>query len=333
MKFATAAWAAILALTSALVPTTSGAQSAKPLVPVKLQMPWTMLGAFDAFTLAAQRGYYREAGLDVTINEGNGSLVSSQSVATGSADIGVADVSTAVLLISKGAKIKSIGVFQPKSALMIAHHPPLTINSITDLKGVTVLRGANDNASQMFSALLAKNKMTWNDVKSAIIAPGAFEPAFLNDRSAVLLGNFYSTYQSIRLKKPDVRAALYADFGINVMGLGMLASERTLAERPDMVRAFLAATAKGFADAVKDPDAGVKSALAMFPVAVKEASNRAQLEAGLALLTTPETKDNGLFWTSTQQWEQMNALLREHANLSSDLPTQAYFTNDYLPGK
>lgn len=303
------------------------------LTDVTLQLPWVMLGVYDPFVLAAQRGFYKEVGLNVIINEGSGSLTAAQTVANNRADFGYADVSSGLTLASKGAKIKYVAVFMRTSALVITYRPPVKIDKFEDLRGVSVVHGANDAPSQVFSALLAKNKMTWNDVKATIVAPTAFAQSFLSDKNSVLLGNYYSTYQSIKTRDPLAKFVLYSDFGVNLMGSGILVSESMLASKPDVVRRFLAATIKGFEAAVKDPDAAVEAAAAAFPMVVrpKKEINKAELLAGLRLLSAPGTEGKPLGWTGPQHWQQTFELLRDNAGLDPKTPVANYYTNDFLP--
>lgn len=324
-----AGWlAAVLALAGAAAPL-----AAQQLAPATLQLSWTIQGRDAPFILGLQRGYYREAGIDLTINEGSGSLISAQTVATGKADFASADVTTAIQLATKGARIKSVFVYQPKGGLAVAFHPGVKIAKMADFKGLRVVRAANDNASQIFGALLTKHGMTWDDVKPTIVGPGAFESSFLADPKSVLLGNFYSTFQAMKLKNPAMQYILFSDLGITVMSLGVLASDRTLAERPELVRRFLAATVRAFDESVRDPEAAVKAVAERFPLVARPEINRLELRAGLSLLRTPENDGRVTGWTSPKEWEETIEILRGYGGLTTTLPASAFYTNDFLPRK
>lgn len=320
---------AALVLGTACLP----ARAQAPLVPATMQLSWAIQGRDAPFILGVQRGYYRDAGIDLTINQGSGSLISVQTVATGKADFASADVTTAIQLVTKGAKIKSIFVYQSKGGLAVAFHPGVTIRKMSDFKGLRVVRAANDNASQIFSALLTKHGMTWDDVKPTIVGPGAFESSFLADPKSVLLGNFYSTFQSMKHKNPAMQYILFSDLGVTVMSLGVLASEKTLAERPDLVRRFLAATVRAFDESVRDPEAAVKAVAERFPQVARPEINRLELAASLSLLRAPENQGRVAGWTSAKQWEETVEVLRGYGGLSTNLPATAFYTNDFLPQK
>lgn len=318
-----------LALGTACLP----AQGQSQATPATMQLSWAIQGRDAPFILGLQRGYYRDAGIDLTINEGSGSLISAQTVATGKADFASADVTTAIQLVAKGAKIKSIFVYQPKGGLAVAFHPGVRISKMADFKGLRVVRAANDNASQIFSALLTKHNMNWDDVKPTIVGPGAFESSFLSDPKSVLLGNFYSTFQAMKHRNPAMQYVLYSDLGVTVMSLGVLASEKTLAERPEFVRRFLAATVRAFDEALRDPEAAVKAVAEKFPLVARPEINRLELKASLSLLRTPENEGRVTGWTSAKQWEETVEVLRGYGGLSTSLPASTFYTNDFLPQK
>jgi len=322
-----------LAAAIALAATALSAQAQQALTPATMQLSWAIQGRDAPFILGVQRGYYRDAGIDLTINEGSGSLISVQTVATGKADFASADVTTAIQLVNKGAKIKSIFVYQPKGGLAVAFHPGVKIAKMADFKGLRVVRAANDNASQIFTALLTKHGMTWDDVKPTIVGPGAFESSFLSDPKSVLLGNFYSTFQAMKYKNPAMQYILFSDLGVTVMSLGVLASEKTLAERPEFVRRFLTATVRAFDESLRDPEAAVKAVAERFPLVARPEINRLELRASLSLLRTPENEGKVIGWTSAKQWEETVEVLRGYGGLSTSLAASTFYTNDFLPQK
>ena len=75
---------------------------------VSFRLNWYFGGAHSPFQLGLERGYYRDEGIDLTINEGRGSANTVQVVAAGSDTFGLADSSSVVATAAKGAEIKSV---------------------------------------------------------------------------------------------------------------------------------------------------------------------------------------------------------------------------------
>ena len=70
------------------------------------QLNYPAAGYNAGYELALVKGFYKDVGLDVTIEPGNGSQITAQLVAAGKADIAFADASPVMKLISQGAKMK-----------------------------------------------------------------------------------------------------------------------------------------------------------------------------------------------------------------------------------
>src|SRR5262249_40885536 len=81
------------------------ARAADP-YPITFQLNYPAAGFNAGFELAVKNGYYKDAGLDVKIEPGNGSQITAQLVAAGKVDLGFADSAPVMKLVSSGAKIK-----------------------------------------------------------------------------------------------------------------------------------------------------------------------------------------------------------------------------------
>src|SRR5438093_5459619 len=102
----TRAWLAAI-LTAAVVgnPLSLAAQAPKPLT---LTLNFLAGGPQAGFMYAKKLGLYREAGIDLTIEEGKGSATTAQLVATGQAQVGFADAPAAMQIRAKGGPVKII---------------------------------------------------------------------------------------------------------------------------------------------------------------------------------------------------------------------------------
>ena len=78
------------------------------LEPVKLRLGWTYIGGFAPLFLGLEKGFFKEQGIDLTISEGKGTVVSAAAVANGSDDFGYFDVGSVSLQIDKGLPVRGI---------------------------------------------------------------------------------------------------------------------------------------------------------------------------------------------------------------------------------
>jgi NitT/TauT family transport system substrate-binding protein len=84
--------------------------------PVKVLLDWAWLPYHAPFLIAQDKGYYKEAGLDVTLEQGRGSATTALLLSQGGFDIAHLNVTNAAQMIGKGGAITAVGLYQHKTA-------------------------------------------------------------------------------------------------------------------------------------------------------------------------------------------------------------------------
>ncbi|MDT3438909.1 ABC transporter substrate-binding protein [Pseudofrankia sp. BMG5.37] len=155
--------AAALAVTLALAACSSsddetttpggGASSAAGLTPVKLQLQWFTQAQFAGYIAAKEKGYYKDAGLDVSILEGGTDIVPQTVLAQGKADFAIAWVPKALASREQGAAITDIAqIFQRSGTLQVSFKDK-NITTPADLKGKKVGDWGFGNEYELFAAM------------------------------------------------------------------------------------------------------------------------------------------------------------------------------------
>jgi len=117
---------------------TSSPSSPATLTPVKLTLNFLAGGPQAGFMYAKKLGYYKSAGLDVTIEEGQGSATTAQLVASGRTDIGFADAPSIMQVRAKAGPIKIIAPILQTNGFAIISLKDKNITSVQDLIGKTI---------------------------------------------------------------------------------------------------------------------------------------------------------------------------------------------------
>lgn len=309
----------------------SGSASTVPdLGSVTLRLPYLALGYDAPFYLALENGSYRDAGLDVEIAEGKGSPVTAQSVAQGNDEFGFADASAMAILIADGAPIKVVSGVTQKGSPSFAFRAPVELSKPADLVGKTIL-GTGGNNDLLLEAVLAKNGMKMSDIGDITLVQAAqAQQAFLNTENAVYLTNVFADAAALKVKDPSVKTILYSDWGVNLLGYGIGTSETMISERPEVVKAFVTASMKGWQAAADDPQAAVDALLKHFPDSDPKLV-RAQLDATLPLQHSDRTKDQPLGCMTQEDWQEALDVLIQYQDLKPDVPATDYYTNEFLP--
>ena len=300
-------------------------RAAEPVrVPATLRLDWVPGAHHIGPILAARRGYYARDGLDVEIKPGKGSTSTVQLVATGADTFGFADAGVMALAVARGAPV-----------VMVANPTPVGANgAITvgvpmktprDYEGKKIGLVPGESSHAILQALLKRYNIPEASYRVIAVEAASKVPALLSGRVDTIPGFRFGDFLRAYTQNPDTKITLFAEWGINVLGNGYLVTTKTLADKPDLVRAFVRATIHGWTDAVADPKAGVEALLAAFPD-----TNRRFAELGLPLVIehmhTAATTGKPLGWMAEEDWKATIDLLKA-SGLEGDRPLSTYYRN------
>ena len=116
------------------------ARAAAPLKQVSMTLDWVFQGPNVGFMLAQDKGFYREAGLDVAITPGKGSGSTAQLVASKAAQFGFADGYVVGNGVAKGMGLKSVGSIFRRNPAAVVVLADSDIKSPKDLEGKSIVR-------------------------------------------------------------------------------------------------------------------------------------------------------------------------------------------------
>jgi len=311
---------AMLAASTAMAP----AQDA-----VSLRLNWYMGGLHVPFYYGKERGFYKEEGIDLTINEGRGSANTVQVVAAGSDTFGLADSSSVVATAAKGAEIKSVMSLLNSTGFSVVSLAATGIKTPKDLEGKKLAVSPGDPLGQLFRALAAHNKLDMSKITFVQVDPAAKVVSVLEKRVEALLGGADDQYFLIKYKGEEPAALRFADHGANIVGMTILTQEATIKSKADLVRRFVKATARSWEEAKKNPEAAVDATMKVKPD-LNRASQIDQLKVDLELLDSPNSKGR-IGWGDQKDWDQTIALLKQYRDVATDKPWTAFHTNEFLP--
>lgn len=266
-----------------------------------VQLSWIKNAEFAGEFMADSKGYYADAGFgDVTLNAGPGAT--ENLVASGKADFGLTNaVTVGQVVANEDAPIKIVGTtFQKNPFTILSLKDGANIETIDDLKGKKI--GVQDGGNGLlFAALLAANGLTEDDVE---IVPVQYDPQpLVNGEVDGFLA--YVTNESIIVEAQgeEVTNLLFADNGLPFVAESIIATDETIAERPEAVKAFLEAEIKGWTEACTDLEEGARLAVEEYgadqdlDLDKEVEQNTVQCEE---LVNTDETAENGLFTISDE---------------------------------
>ena len=307
------------------------ARAAAPLRQVSMTLDWIYQGPNVGFMLAQDKGFYRQAGLDVAITAGKGSGSTAQLVASKATQIGFADGYVVGNAVSKGLTIKTVGsIFRrnPAALMVLADS---AIKTPKDLAGKTVAMTAGSGQFQQWPAFVKGAGIDDAKIQIVNIDPAGVGPALVSGKVDAIGGyaQGYAPAIEIRAKK-RVRIFWFADYGVTVVSNGIIVHDDLLKSDPALVRAFVPPTIKGFLYGRQHPDEAVATVKKYLPT-ITPAITRRELELSWKTWVTPDTKGKPLGWESAADWASTIAVLRRYGGVTAALEPGQLFTNEFVP--
>jgi NitT/TauT family transport system substrate-binding protein len=307
------------------------ANAASAQTPVKVLLDWAWLPYHAAFITAQEKGYYKEAGLDVTLEQGRGSASTALLLSQGGFDIAHLNITNAAQMIGKGGAIKVVGLYQHKTAAaFIGIKGKVKLDGPQSLKGIKIgsTPGGSDGLSvKMFTAA---NGMKITDLNIVALDANAKTAALFGGSIDAVSGDSPAFNAYVRATNQEPVILQLSDVGVPLLGFGFAANSAWLAKNPEVARKFIAASKRGVAEAARDFKAACE--LMQAKVHLSGTVERCiDYNQGLLALSTPPT-DPSWGRQTDEEWKKLLDTLKSTGELpGDDRPLSAYYTNEFVP--
>lgn len=304
---------------------------------VRLRLNWMYYGSHAGFALGKDRGYYKNAGIDLDIRSGNGSSSAHRLVANGDSDFAYGSCGALVSLVSQGAPLVSVAVIDAMGTEAIIVRPDAGVKDIKDLKGKKLLTTANAGVNTFFPIVLANAGLSESDVTLTNVPDGALVSSYLQGAGGTvgILGGLDDKPAEIRANGGEEPVTFpYSDYGVNQVGYCISAHEDTVKSNPDLAQRFVDATLKSYVAAEQDPDAAVEAMADIVGGTMAEADGKAQarsvLDVTLGVLYSNANKEKRLGLNVASDWEDMVDLMKKYNDLDPKAEPTSFYTNKFI---
>ena len=266
---------------------------------LKVVLNWKYQGPQGMFFLADDKGYFKAEGIEVQLDQGNGSGGVPALVANGTYDVGFGDMNALIELAAKKPAESPIAVYdmynQPPFTIAVKADGP--IKTPKDLEGKTIGGPTNDGALKLFPAFCKISKIDCTTIKITNMQPNLRENMLMQGQVDGVFGYVNTIRFSAKLAKIDekqLRFIKYGDYGMDLYSNVIIVTKKMAKEKPEVVKGFLRALNKGMLDAIKDPDAAVAAVAKREPL-INVKIERERFDATFAdEMNHPEIKKIGL---------------------------------------
>ena len=296
---------------------------------VSLRLNWYLGGLHVPFYFGVDKGFYKQEGINLTINEGRGSANTVQVVGAGTDTFGLADSSSIINLISKGGEIKSVMNILSSTGFSVVSAASAGIRTPKDIEGKTLAVSPGDPIRGLLEAVAAHNKVDISKVKFVQVDPAAKVVTVLEKRADGLLGGADDQFFLLKYRGVEPHALRFADHGANIVGMAIFTGNNTIKTNPDLVRRFVRATKRSWEEAKKNPDAAVDVAMKVKPDLNRQ-STKDQMLVDFELIDSINVKGQ-IGFGHEKDWGQTIELLKKYRGLETQQNWTAFHTNEFLP--
>ena len=247
-----------LALAAVLTMGAAQAQS----TPIKFQLDWRFEGPAALFLTPLAKGYFKDEKLDVTVDAGNGSGGAVTRVASGTYDMGFADLASLMEFHANNPDAPN----KPVAVMVVYNNTPASVMSLkktgiktpADLNGKKLGAPGFDAGRRAFPIFSKANNVSC--VQWISMDPPLRETMLARGDVDAITGFTFTSLLNLEargVKAEDVAILPYADYGVKLYGNVVIVSPKMIKENPAAIKSFLKAFTKGAKDVMANPAAAI----------------------------------------------------------------------------
>jgi NitT/TauT family transport system substrate-binding protein len=297
---------------------------------VSIRLKWLHQAQFAGYYVAKDKGFYKEEGLDVTINPGGPQLVAENLVAAGTDDFAQGGgMETTLTGRDKGLPLVAIAAVFPKTPVLLVAKKDSGITRLEDFAGKKVSMWYT--GTQYIVRAMLRNKGIDPAKITEVPQPVSMTPFIRNEVSVacVTVFNELQTLYAEGIK--DLALFDPADYGIVIPRDTIVTTEKMIRERPEVVQRFLRASLRGWKYAIENQPEAVDITMKQSPNLKKDHQTIMMREVA-KLMTWGPSKDKGVGYLDPKTAEFTMRFLLENKQLTKAVPlgeaTNARFWNE-----
>lgn len=329
--------ASLAGLLGLAAPTGAALGEDRNLVPVSFVLNWKYQGPQSLFFMAKDKGYFAQEGLDVTLDQGEGSAAAITKVASGAYDAGFGDLNALIALAAEKPQDAPVAVY------VMYNNPPFTIavradSDITgpkDLEGKTLGGPASDAALKLFPAFAGIAQIDTSTVEITNMQPNLREQMLQRGQVDGIFGYVntiaFSAKSAGMDPDADFRFINYGDFGMDLYSNAVVVSKSFLEEHPEAVRGLVAAINRGLKDMIADPQGSVTYVMEREPLLNADVEAERTVATLKMEMSNPEARDIGLGAVDPERLARAIDIIVAAQGLPRTPQISEIYTDAFLP--
>ena len=309
---------------------------AQATTPIKFQLDWRFEGPAALFLHPAAKGYFKAAGLDVTIDAGNGSGGTVTRVASGAYDMGFADLAALMEFHANNPDSPN----KPVAVMMVYNNTPASVMTLkksgitkpADLTGKKLGAPVFDAGRRAFPIFAKANNI--GTVIWTAMDPTLRETMLMRGDIDAITGFTFTSLLNLEArgaKTADVVILPYPDYGVKLYGNVIIASPKLIKENPEAVKKFLSAFAKGAKEVIANPAQGIESVKARDGIVDSKLETRRLQLAIDTVINSPDARADGFGAVNAGRLSLMASQVSDAFNTKTRVSPEAVWSAALLP--
>jgi NitT/TauT family transport system substrate-binding protein len=304
---------------------------------VTFNMSWLPQGSVVGVAVAVDQGWFKEAGLDVTMIRGYGGNRTANELDQGQFEVGYVDPISLVLNRGNGGTIRLIGAINTEWPGGVCFNSGKhKVKTIDDMKGLQMGGGSASPVQQVVPAWLELNGKPRDFIKMLRLDPAVVDVSLIEGK--IDLAECWRASNRSVIKKQakatgiEVGWVEYEQYKLNAYGSGFAAREETIEKKPDMLHKFMAAAYRGYDFARGKPDQAAEIMVKMFPT-LDRAVVLDQIHDINKLVVDKDVADKGLGYLREDRMSSTVSFVDRAFDLKGKVKLADTYTNALLAKK
>jgi NitT/TauT family transport system substrate-binding protein len=311
---------------------------AQAATPIKFILDWRFEGPSALFLSPIAKGYFKDARLDVSLDAGTGSGAAVQRVATGTYDMGFADMAALMEFHANNPDAPN----KPVAVMMVYNNTPAAVLALkksgiskpADLAGKKLGAPVFDAGRRAFPIFQKANNV--GAVNWVTMDPPLRETMLARGEVDAITGFSFTSLLNLEarnVKTEDIVVLPYSSFGVKLYGNAIVASPKLIKENPAAVKAFLMAVTKGMKEVMDKPAAAIQYVKARDGIINVDLEERRLKMTIDSVINSPDARAEGFGQINAGRMALMASQVSDAFNTKSRVKVDDVWNGSFLPTK
>lgn len=301
---------------------------------VSFTLPWVPEGANMIAYIARENGYWSDAGLDVTVSRGSGSVAAAQAIGAGRFDFGMSVASAGLQQAAKGLPIVQIACCSYDAMMGIAVHKDGPIKTAKDLPGHSISSTTSSGEYPFLPAFAAAAGVDYAKINHIAADPNVRNSMFVQGKADAVSGLAPTLVPTFSALGTPIRFILFSQVGLSFYGNMLMTQAARLTADPETVTGITTGLMKAARFVLLDPDAALKIFMKAVPELGLAAKGAEQTRLGIGLFQVAMLDKAGeghpLGWSDPATFAKMSELVLQALAAPGDKMPDKVMTNDFI---